>query len=114
MTPTNSSWLEEQIAQWRQHLRRQRTEEANVEELEGRLREQVALLTGAGLSPDEAFLIAAKRVGRIDGRFRKQLLRALESREAQSDQTRSDAFMALGLAITAAVAIKLPALFGVP
>lgn len=85
-----------------------------MEELEGRLREQVALLTGAGLSADEAFLIAARRVGRINGRLRKQLVRTLEPSETQRNETGSDAFVALGLAITAAVAIKVPALFGVP
>ena len=47
-TMTEGSPLEDQIAQWRQYLRRRRAIHGpDVEELEGHLRDQVATLTGA-------------------------------------------------------------------
>ena len=39
---------------------------ADVEEMEDHLRERVADLVGAGLSSDEAFLVAVKRMGSVD------------------------------------------------
>ena len=51
--------LEEQIAQWRGYVRRrQALHGADVEELEGHLRDQMVALTEAGLTGDEAFLVA--------------------------------------------------------
>ena len=56
--------LEEQIDRWRSYLRRrQAVHSTDLEELERRLREQIGVLTEAGLSPDEAFLVAVKRLG---------------------------------------------------
>ena len=94
--------LEEQIEQWRSHLRRrQASHSADVEKLEDQLREQIAVLVAAGLTTDEAFMVAAKRVGALDA--------AGEPRT----QARTDAAVAFCFAVAAAVAIKLPALFGV-
>ncbi len=57
--------LEEQIDQWRSYLlRRQAIHSVDIAELEDHLREQVAALVKAGLSTDEAFLVAVKRMGR--------------------------------------------------
>ena len=65
--PADRSPLEEQIAQWRGYLRRRRAIDGpDVEELEGHLRDQVAVLTEAGLTADEAFLVAVKRMGSLD------------------------------------------------
>ena len=64
--------LEEQIDQWRSFLRRrQAIHSVDVAELEDHLREQVAILTDAGLAPDEAFLVAVKRMGDLDALSRE-------------------------------------------
>ena len=66
-TPQQTATLEAQIAQWREFLRRRQAIHAvDVAELEDHLREQVGALTGAGLAPDEAFLVAVKRMGSLD------------------------------------------------
>ncbi len=59
--------MEDQIAQWRQFLRRRRAiASGDIEELEDHLRSQVTLLSDAGLAGDEAFLVAVKRMGSLD------------------------------------------------
>ncbi len=59
--------LEEQIAAWRGFVHRRRAVAgADVEELEDHLRDQVADLEAGGLAPDEAFLVAVKRMGSLD------------------------------------------------
>lgn len=59
--------LETQIAQWRAAVMRSRALDAlDVDELEGHLREQVADLESTGLSDEEAFLVAVKRLGAVD------------------------------------------------
>ena len=66
---------------------------------EQRLRDQLVALTKLGLTEDEARLIAVKRVG---------------GREAPSREVaRAETLVALGLAVAAGVAVKVPALFGV-
>lgn len=120
----NTAALEEQIAQWRSYLRRrQAIHPVDVAELEDHLREQIAGLTHAGLSPDEAFLVAVKRMGALDevsrefarehsDRLWKQLV-VVPSASGSRGQARTDAFVAFGLALAAAVAVKVPALFGI-
>ena len=115
--------LEEQIGQWRAYLRRrQAVHGPDVEELEGHLRDQLAALTEAGLAGDEAFLIAVKRMGSLDAlsrefarahseRLWKQLVIAPDAEEpAKTSYT--ETLVVLGLAVAAACAVKLPALFG--
>src|ERR1044072_3081358 len=64
--------LEEQIGQWRSYLRRrQAIQPVDAEELEDHLREHVASLIAAGLSADEAFLVAVKRLGELDALSRE-------------------------------------------
>src|SRR5918911_981936 len=64
--------LEEQIDRWRSSLRRrQAIHSTDVAELEDHLREQVAVLAGAGLATDEAFLVAVKRMGNLDALSRE-------------------------------------------
>ncbi len=122
--PNHALSLEEQIDQWRSYLRRrQAIHPVDVVELEDHLREQVAVLGDAGLDQDEAFLVAVKRIGSLDAlsrefarehsdRLWKQLVVA--SRDADEPRARSmtDAIVALCLAVAAAVAFKVPALFG--
>ena len=59
--------LEVQIAQWREFARRRRSvHNADIEELEDHLRAEIDGLTTGGLSADEAFLVAVKRMGSLD------------------------------------------------
>ena len=68
----NTVSLEEQIGQWRNYLlRRQAIQSVDVAELEDHLREQVAALITSGLSSDEAFLVAVKRMGALDALSRE-------------------------------------------
>ncbi len=72
MTTFADQPLEEQIAQWRAYLRRrQAIHGPDVEELEGHLRDQLTALTEAGLTGDEAFLVAVKRMGSLDALSRE-------------------------------------------
>ncbi len=72
MTTFADGPLEEQIAQWRAYLRRrQGVHGPDVEELEGHLRDLLVALTEAGLSGDEAFLVAVKRMGSLDALSRE-------------------------------------------
>jgi len=123
-TTQKSASLEEQIDQWRSYvLRRQALHAVDAVELEDHLRQQVAGLMGAGLDPDEAFLVAVKRMGDLDElsrefarehseRLWRQLVVMGSDAEETHAGTRKEAFVAFGLAIAAALLIKLPALFG--
>jgi len=120
----NTASLEEQIGQWRSYLlRRQAIHSVDVAELEDHLREQVAALIKAGLSSDEAFLVAVKRMGALDAlsrefarehseRLWKQLVVLPSDAEEQGVGVRSDAFVVFALAVAAAMLLKLPELFG--
>ena len=56
--------LEEGIAEWRSYIRRrQAIHRVDADELEDHLRSQASTLVEAGLTEDEAFLIAVKRIG---------------------------------------------------
>src|SRR5688572_15759499 len=121
--------LEQQIEAWRAHLRKSRTiSGSDAVELEDHLREQIASLEQDGLSDDEAFLVAVKRMGAVDALTRefarehserrwKQLVLSDEGRpggvESASPYGSRKMWVALALAVGAAVAIKLPALFGI-
>jgi hypothetical protein len=123
MTSFADQPLEEQIAQWRAYLRRrQALHGPDVEELEGHLRDQLVALTEAGLSGDEAFLVAVKRMGSLDAlsrefarahseRLWKQLVMAPDA-EKPANTGRGEILVVLCLAVAAALAVKLPALFG--
>jgi hypothetical protein len=120
---TASAALEEQVGEWRSYLRRrQAIQSSDVAELEDHLREQIAVLSKAGLSDDEAFLVAVKRMGELDAlsrefarehsdRLWKQLV-APSTDGAPLFAARRDALVAFALAALAALLIKLPALFG--
>ncbi len=109
--------VEEHIAQWRAFVRRRQAPDGPDRlELERQLRRHVVALAGAGLTADEAFLIAVKRVGSLDAASRQfthahsdRLLAAGTEAPATSH---TEAFVVLALAVVAAVAIKVPALFG--
>jgi hypothetical protein len=116
--------LEAQIEQWRTFLRhRQAIQPVDIEELEDHLRDQVSSLVDGGLSDDEAFLVAVKRMGALDAisnefarehseRLWKQLVIAPSADDTPSGNTHTDALVAFALAVTAGVAVKVPVLFG--
>ena len=116
--------LEEQIAQWRAYVRRrQALHGPDVEELEGHLRDQLVALTEAGLAGDEAFLVAVKRMGSLDAlsrefarahseRLWKQLVIAPDAADKSANTAHAETLVVLSLAVAAAFAIKVPALFG--
>ncbi len=123
MTTLADRPLEEQIAQWRAYVRRrQALHGPDVEELEGHLRDQLVALTEAGLTGDEAFLVAVKRMGSLDAlsrefarahseRLWKQLVMAPDA-EKPANTGRAEILVVLSLAVAAALAVKVPALFG--
>src|SRR5688500_8860555 len=68
----NPASLEEQIDRWLSYLRRrQAIHSVDVAELEDHLRVQVGGLVDAGLATDEAFLVAVKRMGKLDALSRE-------------------------------------------
>jgi hypothetical protein len=116
--------LDERIAEWRRHLsRRHGVESVDIDELEDHLLAQVKTLGEAGLDEDEAFLVAVKRLGDLDSisrefaleyseRLWKQLVVSPEDGDSSPRATR-EAVVAIGLAVAAALTVKLPELFGI-
>jgi len=116
--------LEERIDDWRQQLERHATlHPTDTDELEDHLRSQIDALREVGLREEEAFLVAVKRMGdshelahefsvEYSERLWKQLM--LPNTDASSP-TRGyrDSLIVLSLAVGAAIAVKLPQLFGV-
>ncbi|MFZ9748186.1 MAG: hypothetical protein ACO3G4_16335, partial [Opitutaceae bacterium] len=93
---------------------------------EDHLRESIAGLRAGGLSAEEAFLVGVRRLGGVDAlsrefarehseRLWKQLL-LTDAEAAGGEQTsgRKEAAVALGLAVAAGVAVKVPAFCGLP
>ena len=107
--------VESQIAEWRAYVARAPSVNGHdVDELEDHLRHQIAELTEAGLTPDEGFLVAVKRMGDVDalsrefarehsGRLWKQLVLAGDDEPAR---VASGWLEALVFAAGAAVAIQ--------
>ena len=118
--------LEAQIGQWRSWLRRRPAiRPSDVEELEGHLRDQVAALAAAGLAADEAFLVAVKRMGNLDAvsrefarehseRLWKQLVAAPAGAGETGRWVAGETLVVVALAAAAALAVKLPEVFGYP
>jgi hypothetical protein len=119
--------LEAQVAQWRHYVRRRPELNGNdADELEDHLRGSVDELVAAGLHTDEAFLVAVKRMGRLDDltrefaqehseRLWKQLVLTGDpdtDGEAADGRSRSDLFAMIGCAVGAAVSVKLLEVLG--
>lgn len=110
------SVVETQIAQWRAYVERAPAVTApDVDELEAHLRDQIAELDSAGLSEDEAFLVAVKRMGDLDGlsrefarehrgRLWKQLVLSGEDDPARPSR---DWIEAVLFAVAAAVTVQI-------
>lgn len=112
--------LENHIAQWRIYLqRRQSIHSVDIAELEDHLREEIAALTRSGLSSDEAFLVAVKRMGSFDELSREfarehseRLWKQLVLPSEHPLSARSDGFTAILFAVVAGIFVKIPELFG--
>jgi hypothetical protein len=114
--------LDERISEWRAYLsRRQAIHAVDVDELEDHLRNQVSDLQAAGLDEEEAFLIAVKRIGDLDALSREYAReyserlwkRLVVTPGAGGGEWSREATLAVGLAVAAGVAIKIPAFFGI-
>jgi len=115
--------LEERIEEWQTYLYQHRAiQSVDAEELEDHLRTQVKALGEVGLDDDEAFIVAVKRMRDLNSisrefaqeyseRLWKQLV-FTQHEGGSSKETQRDALVAVGLAIAAGIAIKLPELFG--
>lgn len=123
MTTSDPSDLEAQIDEWRAYTARHRVlRTADADELEDHLRDRIEDLVASGLSADEAFLVAVKRMGSLDAvtrefarehsdRLWKQLV--LTGPDGPDDQPgHRDLAVVLAVAAAAAVLVKLPTLFG--
>jgi len=108
--------VESQIAEWRAYIASAPGVNGHdVDELEDHLRHQIAELNAAGLTADEGFLIAVKRLGDVDGlsrefarehsgRLWKQLLLSDDDEPARPF---SGLLEPLVFAVAAAVAIQV-------
>ncbi|MEV4483174.1 permease prefix domain 1-containing protein [Micromonospora coxensis] len=116
--------LEGQIAEWRAYMQRRRElRHTDAEELEDHLRSRITDLTESGLRSDEAFLIAVKRMGSLDElsrefarehseRLWKQLVLPGEPDAPAAARSRRELPVMVLCAAVAALAIKVPSLFG--
>ena len=108
--------VESQIAEWRAYVASAPGINGHdVDELEDHLRHQIAELNAAGLTADEGFLIAVKRLGDVDGlsrefarehsgRLWKQLLVGGDEEPARRP---TGWFETLAFAVAAAVVIQV-------
>ena len=108
--------VESQIAEWRAYVAKAPAVDGrDVDELEVHLRDQIAELDAAGLTADEAFLVAVKRMGDLDalsrefarehsGRLWKQLVLRGEEDPAHAS---GGWLEALVFALAAAVAMQV-------
>ena len=119
----HSKWIENQIESWRSFVRRRRGDPAIDGKLEVQLRTEITNLIRAGLAPDEAFGVAVKRMGSRDAvagefardhadRIWKQPVFGSSTSDARRSWINREFVVAFGLAIVAALAVKLPALLG--
>ena len=118
----NDNEREGRLAAWRAHiLRAGEVPGTELDELERALSEEFGSLREAGLDADEAFLVALKRLGERHAPTREFALpyaRNLLDRPAETAdsgrRSRTEPMVVFGLAALAAIAIRLPELFGFP
>ena len=108
--------VETQIAEWRAYVGNAAgVNGRDVDELEDHLRHEIAELSAVGLAADEAFLVAVKRMGDVDGlsrefarehsgRLWKQLILSDEDEPARAA---SGWVTTLAFAVAAAVSIQV-------
>ncbi|MCO5203207.1 MAG: permease prefix domain 1-containing protein [Chloroflexi bacterium] len=117
--------IEARIREWRSYLqRRQAIHHVDVDELEDHLRSQLSDLGAAGLSEDESFLVAIKRIGGVNELSRefarerssqlwKQLVLGGDEARGHPASQGAGLLVTMSFAIGAAVMFKLPAVFGI-
>jgi hypothetical protein len=115
--------VEEQIAEWRAYVAgAPGVNGRDLDELEDHLRQQIADLTAAGLTEDEGFLVAVKRMGDVDtlshefarehsGRLWKQLVLGDADEPASAAGGWIEAFAFAALAAVAIQVARLAAGF---
>lgn len=115
--------LEAQIRKWRGHLRAAVSfGEEELEELESHLRDSVDELSSRGLSEEEAFLVAVRRLGDAESLSRefgkvstervwRQLLVPADGESARRRQ-RTELVIVVALGVLAGFLGKIPALLG--
>jgi len=115
--------LETQVRSWSDYLRaRGNLSESDINELESHLRDEIEDLVGAGLSPDEAFLVSVKRLGNVDAisnEFAKVNTENLWKHlfldtvdPSAKKQNRRDIILVIVFALLAGTLIKIPGFFG--
>ena len=122
MSVDTQGGLESLVERWRAYVLAHGDAETHVAVVEGQLRDQAATLGDVGLDAEEAFLVALKRVAETDEAsrsFARQYSRQLlgspaegagEQRVAGADK--AEFLFMLGCTAAAALAIKVPMLFG--
>ena len=115
--------VEAQIAEWRAYVAKAPAVSGrDLDELDSHLRDQIAELDAAGLSGDEAFLVAVKRMGDVDtlsrefarehrGRLWKQLVLSGEDEPARAASGWAEALLFALAAAAAVQAARLAANF---
>ncbi len=115
--------LQSQVQQWRTYLSREAAMSPDdIDELEDHLHGHLDALISSGLSQDEAFIVAVKRIGDVNSlcrefavahsdRLWRQLV--LSNHDDPTDPLNQNLVTAVAFAIAAALAIKIPALFGI-
>ncbi|MEG3615216.1 permease prefix domain 1-containing protein [Isoptericola haloaureus] len=110
--------LEVQVDRWRDYVRRHRAVAPDdVDEMTDHLRERIDDLRAAGLDDDEAFLVAVKRMGRLDAvsaefarahseRLWKQLVLLPDSPAPDADPARRELAVVVGCAVGAGLTVK--------
>ena len=108
--------VESQVAEWRTYVAKAPAVDGrDLDELEVHLRDQIAELVAAGLAPDEAFLVAVKRMGDVDtlsrefarehsDRLWKQLVLTGED---EPERSSNGWLQALAFAVGAAVTMQI-------
>ncbi|MEO8540599.1 MAG: permease prefix domain 1-containing protein [bacterium] len=124
MEATFEPGIETQIREWRTYLLRRKTiQPTDVDELEDHLRSEMNELGAVGLSGDESFLVAIKRMGGLNelsrefarersSRLWKQLVLAGGSARERSRELYAELLVTTLIALAAALAFKAPAAFG--
>src|SRR5215813_7571091 len=117
--PDGQEELEAQFEQWRRYvLRRKALQPVDADELEDHLRGSVDELVATGLSTDEAFLIAVKRMGSLDDlsrefarehseRLWRQLFSGDDEARAVDRRWPQAVLFAAGAAVTVLVALVI-------
>ena len=119
---SEQSGLESRIGRWRAHVLAHGGTEPQVALVEGVLRDHATRLAETGLDADEAFLVALRRVS-VSDEGSRGFARAYadelwiqpgqtEGEQAPARRATTEFLVVLACAAAAALAIKVPALFG--